>query len=82
MLEKLLQILEEDGVQQPGDLAQRLGVSRELVEQMLIFLTKAGKVQQLAGTSLICTGRSCLSCAIASNCHLPAQPQVRNKPGD
>jgi hypothetical protein len=73
VLEELLKILEQDGVQQPSELARRLGISREMVEDMLRFLIRSGKVQQLPGSSFLCAQASCSGCGIAKACPQPAQ---------
>lgn len=68
MLEQLMRLLEEDGLQQPVELARKLNVSQVLVEEMLSFLIRHGKVIQLPGSSLICTQASCGGCAFSVSC--------------
>lgn len=49
MLESLLKMLQEGGVHSPTDLAGRLGVDQELLEQMLADLERLGYLRQVSG---------------------------------
>ena len=60
MLEKLLEMISTSGTRTPASLAQRLGVSQGLVEQMLEHLERLGYLKLVDG----CNQRACKACGI------------------
>jgi hypothetical protein len=64
VLENLLQVLHEGGVHSPADLARRLGVGQELLEQMLADLERLGYLKQM---STDCPSH-CADCPLSSHC--------------
>jgi len=73
MLEQLLQTMAtSDGPTAVRDMAGRLGVSAELVEQMIEQLVRLGYFEEVAPS---CDAGSCRGCAQAGACTL--RPQAR-----
>lgn len=62
MLLKLLELLRDDRTRSPGELAQALDTTVEMVDAMLERLAQMGYVRQISGCQ-----ESCASCA--SSCH-------------
>jgi Mn-dependent DtxR family transcriptional regulator len=63
MLERLLAIVQQGGLQTTESLAHQLGVTPGLVEAMLVELERRGYVVQV-GTC----GRACTGCDLAATC--------------
>lgn len=63
MLERLLALVRQGGVQTPDTLARQLGVSTRLVELMLADLEQRGYIQQAETCSDGCSG-----CDVAQGC--------------
>ena len=64
MLERLLQIITQEGIYNPAELATRLDASTTLVEQMLAHLERAGYIKALDA----CQPAHCQGCSIAGEC--------------
>ena len=64
MLQRLLGLVAEAGVQSPADLAQGLDVGEGLVEQMLEDLERRGYLQAVTGDSQ----KRCADCSFAGAC--------------
>ena len=75
MLEKLLNILSNEGVSSPVELARRLDTSPVLVEQMITHLASAGKLQQVYSRPLTCALQSCPVQNNCSRCAVANQSQ-------
>ncbi len=71
MLRELLRIIHQDGLNNPNDLAKKLGVSPELVEQMLIQLEYAGRIRSIP----TCQSDQCKECPLSASCHVKS-PRV------
>jgi hypothetical protein len=72
MLERLLDLLAAGGVHTPGELAARLGVSDDLLDQMLTDLSRMGYLRQVgdmtcASSSAAPSGQ-CGGCPLAGAC--------------
>ena len=72
MLERLLSMLAEGGVRTPMQLADQLGVSQGLIEQMLADLSRLGYLRPVDGLSCRAPfdGEStpCSGCPVSSAC--------------
>lgn len=68
MLEKLIQLLKEGGALRLSDLADQLGVSQPLVEQMIEHLVRAGYLKQVEG----CSEGHCTGCSLKRTCKAPS----------
>jgi DNA-binding IclR family transcriptional regulator len=70
MLHKILQIMNENGIQSQVELARRLGVHPDMVAQILRTLVQTG---YLEATSTDCLSTemdsSCTGCGAASGCN-------------
>ena len=64
MLEKLLHTISRDGTYRSVELARKLGVSAELLEQMMADLIKAGYLRPVEG----CCDDQCCGCSQAGDC--------------
>ncbi len=72
MLQKLLELVAKGGVHSYTELAQELGVSRELLEQMIENLARMGYLRPVAGD---CQGR-CSDCPLAETCAIGGPARV------
>lgn len=72
MLERLLDLLATGGVHTPAQLANRLGVSEGLVEQMLAHLARVGYLRPITSTDCRASASGnvthCSHCPLASTC--------------
>ena len=72
MLERLLSLVGQGGVHRYADLACQLGVSEELLEQMLQDLTRMGYLRPVADG---CEPR-CSGCLLAKSCAIGGSTRV------
>ena len=72
MLERLLSILAEGGIHTPAELAEQLGVSEGLIQQMLADLSRVGYLQPANGVNCaaLANGGSgpCTTCPLSGGC--------------
>lgn len=66
MLRKLLEIIDQDGLFNPNELARRLDTSPELVIQMLLQLEHAGRIKSVP----TCQSAECKDCPLSSGCQV------------
>ena len=71
-MQRLLELVAEGGVHSYADLARELGVSEELVGQMIEDLARMGYLRPVAGD---CESR-CTSCALAETCAIGGPTRV------
>jgi Mn-dependent DtxR family transcriptional regulator len=72
MLEKLLRLIATGGTHSLSDLAHKLGVSEELLRQMIDDLTRLGYLRLVAG----CCEDHCAGCSLAGTCAVGSAGQV------
>lgn len=72
MLQRLLALLAHRGTRTQAELARELGVSGELLEQMLDDLTRAGYLSLASGD---CTGL-CSHCPLSDTCSVGSSGRV------
>jgi len=72
MLEELLRRIAQGGTHSLSELAHKLGVSEELLRQMIEDLTRRGYLRPVAG----CCEDHCAGCALASTCAAGGTGQV------
>ena len=65
MLMRLLQLVAEGGVHSYATLAEQLGVSKGLLEQMLQDLARVGYIARLGGA---CDTSQCHHCPLGGSC--------------
>ncbi len=70
---RLLSLVGQGGVHSYADLAHQLGVSEELLEQMLQDLARMGYIQPVGGT---CDTSKCHHCPLGSGCAMDARGRV------
>jgi predicted ArsR family transcriptional regulator len=68
MLQQILRVISQGGVDRQDQLAMRLGVSDELLAEMLAQLAKQG---YLTEAELCATGTACESCGLSQACGAP-----------
>ncbi len=76
MLERLLDLLATGGVHTPGELAARLGVSNDLLDQMLTDLSRRGYLRLVgdlacapaSSTSSVAASSRCGGCSLVGTC--------------
>jgi predicted ArsR family transcriptional regulator len=80
MLQRLLDLVSEGGLRSYADLARELGVSEELVGQMIEHLAQRGYLRSVAGD---CQAQSesspstqCAGCDLAGACAIGGPAQV------
>ena len=73
MLKRLLQLVAEGGVHSYTTLADQLGVSKGLLEQMLQDLARMGYIAPLGGG---CDTSQCHHCPLGGSCATHAQGNV------
>jgi predicted ArsR family transcriptional regulator len=66
MLVKLLELISQNGMVQPADLARQLDVSPALVEQMIDHLERVGYLQAVDR----CAEKACSGCPVKTPCTL------------
>lgn len=64
MLEKLLELISQNGTVQPATLARQLDVSPALVEQMIEHLERVGYLKVVEG----CAESHCTGCSVVEAC--------------
>lgn len=72
MLQRLLSLLVRGGTHTQGELARELGISEELLEQMLEDLTRAGYLAPLGGN---CPNQ-CSGCPLADTCFVGSSGRI------
>ncbi len=72
MLEKLLRRIAQGGTHSLSELAHKLGVSEELLRQMIEDLTRRGYLRPVAG----CCEDHCAGCSLAGTCAVGSAGQV------
>jgi predicted ArsR family transcriptional regulator len=72
MLQRLLELVAEGGVHTYAELARQLGVSIELLEQMLEELARRGYLRPVAGD---CQSQ-CTGCPLAKTCAVGGPTRV------
>ncbi|MGA9351239.1 MAG: FeoC-like transcriptional regulator [Anaerolineae bacterium] len=72
MLEELLRRIAEGGTYNLSELARELGVSEELLRQMIEDLVQRGYLRPVAGD---CQGR-CAACPLAETCAIGGPTRV------
>jgi len=72
MLQRLLELVAEGGLRSYADLARELGVSEELVGQMIEGLARMGYLQPVAGD---CQAQ-CTGCSMAGTCAVGGPTRV------
>ena len=72
MLQRLLDLVAEGGLRSYADLARELGVSEELVGQMIEDLAQRGYLRPVAGD---CESR-CTGCSLAKTCAIGGPARV------
>lgn len=78
MLEKLLELISAGSNLSLGELAHRLGVTQDLVEQMLADLVRAGYLRQVEDSSQ----EGCVGCSLSEACRPPVPKMwVRSQKG-
>jgi predicted ArsR family transcriptional regulator len=71
-LQRLLELVAEGGLRSYADLARELGVSEELVGQMIEDLARRGYLRPVAGN---CEGH-CAGCPLAETCAIGGPTRV------
>lgn len=72
MLDTLLHMIAEGGVRSQAELANKLGIGRELLEQMLEELQRMGYLAPVAGTR----AGECPECPLLNICTAGSSPRV------
>ena len=72
VLRRLLQLVAEGGVHHYGHLARQLGVSEQLLDQMLQYLVRRGYVRPLADGS----EAQCAGCPLTRPCSIGGSTRV------
>lgn len=73
MLKKLLDLMTQEGVIRPADLAKRLDTTPEIIEQAIETLVQRGYLKRVEG----CASTGCHSCLADETCTLPRMWTVR-----
>ena len=72
MLEELLRRIAAGGTHSLSDLAHKLGVSEELLRQMIEDLTRRGYLRLVTG----CCADRCAGCSLAGTCAVSSAGQI------
>ncbi|HSQ27240.1 MAG TPA: FeoC-like transcriptional regulator [Anaerolineales bacterium] len=65
MLKQLMEIISQEGIYNPTELARRLDTSPALVEQMLSHLERTGHLKSIN----TCQTTHCQGCPVATGCN-------------